>query len=285
MSSKNTFVCLNGRLVPEEDAKVSVFDRGFVYGDGLFTTIRAEDGKPFFLEQHLKRLQESSDFFGISFPEPLKEKGIIEKLLEINKLQQGHASVKIILTRGTVAGLGLPRCQIPTWLITARPYIPLSKKQYEKGWRLIPFCKPRSTPVANHKTLNYLYNLWARQWAIDSGADEAILTDIDGFITETATGSILIQAGKDWITPEAQGILPGITLKMLRLMWKKNGKRIKECKITLEEIYKADQVWILNSMIGIMPATHIGNYALSQNFRSLVLKYRGELWEYAKIVS
>jgi branched-subunit amino acid aminotransferase/4-amino-4-deoxychorismate lyase len=109
--------------------------------------------------------------------------------------------------------------------------------------------------------------------------------DADGYITETATGTILVQLGEEWITPEAQGVLPGITLKMLRSLWENQGRTIKERRITLDEMSGADRVWILNSLIGIMPVKNIDQYVFSRDSQSLAERSRHELWEYAKILS
>ena len=280
--SNNYVVCLNNQFINEKDAMVSVQDRGFVYGDGLFTTMRAEKGTIFFLDQHLDRLHESCLFFRIKFPAELKNKDLYKTMLETNKLQQGCAAVKIIITRGQTAELGLPTGKQPTWLVSAKEYTPPNQKQYEQGWCLSLFKHPRTTPMAKHKTLNYLYNLCARQYAIDTGANEALLIDSSNNITETATGTILVRFKNRWLTPKASGSLPGITLRMLRSLWEDQGRLIDESNITLKKLQTAHEVWTLNSLMGIMPVARINNHELPECPPQLAHHSRESLWLLAK---
>jgi len=250
------YVFINGRFIHSEDAKISVYDRGILYGDGFFTTMRAESGRIFFLEEHLRRLKESCDFFNISFPEGLKDASVYKRLLELNDLLKKCASVKIIITRGREEGIGLPYGKNPTYIVFSREYHP-PKEAYKNGWKLISFNIPRSTPISLHKSLNYLYNLWAKEYAKVNNADEAILIQPDGYVSETSVGTIIFQKNGDWFTPLSEYALPSITLKMLSSIWEKKGIIVKRLRTKIQDLINADQVWVLNSLIGIVPVSEI----------------------------
>jgi len=275
------YVCINGKLIPSQDARVSIWDRGFIYGDGFFTTMRAENGRIFFLKEHMRRLKESCKLFKINFPILLKE-DLFKKVIKLNGLDKSCAVVKIIVTRGQKEELGLPYADNPTWIITVKPYEPPYEK-YRQGWRLVLFNIPRSNPLSAHKSLNYLYNMWAKEYAIKSGADEAILIGTDGFIKETSVGTIVFQRQGRWYTPEGNDILPSVTLKILKKIWNEKGMDIQKEKVSFKDLIAADQVWVLNSLIGIIPVREIDSYTLDKpkDNWEFANRCRKWLWEYA----
>src|SRR3974377_1543456 len=130
---KTAFVWINEEMLPLSQARMSVEDRGFLYGDGFFETLRVEDGHPLFLDEHLDRLQTSAREFRISLPMGLPWQERLDQLLAANGLKQGMAAVKILVTRGEAAGLGLPESLSPTLVIWARPYQPPSLQAYTRG--------------------------------------------------------------------------------------------------------------------------------------------------------
>ena len=163
------FVWLNDNLIPLAQARVPVNDRGFLYGDGLFETLRAEAGRVLFLTEHLERLEASARTFRLPFPAKVPWQERLAQLLAANGLSRGPARVKILLTRGVAAGLGLPEECRPTLVIYAQPYTPPSPEEYAAGWPVVVFPEGRSTFVGRHKSLNYLFYLAARQFALDQG--------------------------------------------------------------------------------------------------------------------
>jgi branched-chain amino acid aminotransferase len=181
---EEVFVWLNDELVPLSQAQVSVEDRGFLYGDGFFETLRVEDGRPLFLGEHVERLRASARAFNISFPEGTPWEARLAQLLEANGLQHGLAAVKILLTRGQAEGLGLPASASPTLVMWARPYLPPSPEEYAAGWPVVIFPERRTTFIGGHKSLNYLFYLAARQSALDQGAREALVLEADGLVSE-----------------------------------------------------------------------------------------------------
>ncbi len=201
--SAEQWVFLNGEMMPLNEARISPLDRGFQYGDGVFTTVRVDAGRPLYLAEHLSRLIQSLRDLRIAW-EPLQDIGwpqLLGELLQRNGLQSGLAALKILVTRGVALPLGLPEGVHPTLFIQARLYQPPSLDQYARGWRLHICRSGYAPPLAGHKSLNYLFYLVARQEAIDAGADEAVILDAHGHIAETAAGSLLIRSDGDLVDP------------------------------------------------------------------------------------
>lgn len=246
-------VWLNGRFLPLHQAAISPLDRGFLYGDGAFETMRAQEGVILFLEDHLERLGRALAASKIKLDQDLDWNDILSELLERNDLSNTIAVVKIIVSRGTCPGLGLPAPTLPTVCVSAQEYHPPDEAIYLKGWRLHIFREGFSPPLAMHKTLNYLYFCMARQSALDAGAEEALILDPAGRITETSAGSILVRTRGQWWTPASPYQLSGITLRQLSMLMHEEGTLIEPRKASLEDIYSAQTIWILNSLMLIMP--------------------------------
>ena len=251
------FVCLNDPLLPASEARVSVNDRGFLYGDGFFETLKVEGGRPWFLADHLNRLEASARAFGIPFPEGIDWVDCVHRLLEANGLAQGLAAVKILLTRGEAVGVGLPREGHPTLVIYARPYEPPDSEEYARGWPVATFPERRSTFVGRHKSLNYLFYLAARQHALDRGAKEAIILESDGLVSEGAATSIILFQKGHYFTPQAGSALAGVTLAVLARALKRRGLRLAYQPTKLAHLEAADGLWLANSLMGIMPVASL----------------------------
>jgi len=250
---------LNGHILPLGEARISPLDRGHQYGDGVFTTLRAESGRPLYLSDHLARLAHSltelriraEALHSIDWPD------ILGELLRCNGLQAGLAAVKICVSRGSAATLGLPQAARPTVFIQARPYEPPGIDDYSRGWRLHVYRQGFAPPLARHKSLNYLYYLVARQAAVDAGADEAVILDSGGCATETAAGSLLARTDGRWWTSQSPYQLPGITLDQVRRLLKERGQPVDSRTAPAEDLVGAQTVWVLNSLLGIMPVRSV----------------------------
>lgn len=232
-------------------------DRGFLYGDGVFETMRAQDGSILYLEDHLERLRHSLAELRIPADPTFDWKSTLGELLERNALLNTIAVVKIVVSRGVSAGFGLPSPQLPTVCLSAQKYHPLDEALYLKGWRLHVFREGFSPPLARHKTLNYLYFCMARQSAFDAGADEALVLDPFGQITETSAGSLLVRSQGQWWTPASPYRLCGITLHRISSLMQRMGSPVEVRQARLEDIFSAQTVWILNSLMLIMPVSVI----------------------------
>jgi branched-chain amino acid aminotransferase len=259
---EQVFVWLNDGLVPLVQARVSLEDRGFLYGDGFFETLRAEDGHPLWLDEHVERLRTSAQAFRISLPGGLPWQDRLHRLLAANGLEQGVAAVKILLTRGESAGLGLPVSLSPTLVIWARPYAPPSPEEYAAGWPVVVFPERRTTFIGGHKSLNYLFYLAARQYALDQGAREALILEADGLISEGAATSLILAQGDRFVSPAAPSALPGVTVAVLARALERRGKNLAWAPLHLSHLAEADGVWLANSLMGLMPVSSLEGRAL-----------------------
>jgi branched-chain amino acid aminotransferase len=245
---------LNNQFIPLDEAKVSILDRGFQYGDGVFETMRSYEGVVFRLERHMARLFHSLKALRIQ-PEVSKAKmqEIVYELLEKNELKSTH--IKIIVTRGTVA-------------IYTLPYEPLPERVYRRGVRLY-ICEAGLSEkyrLAGFKTLNYLHNFLCRDEARRNGFDDAVLINMSGHISEASTSNIFLVKGKKLYTPNREsGILPGITRdEVIRLARRHLNGRIREGLIKVKALRAADEIFLTNSLAEIMPAVKIGKRVLGK---------------------
>jgi branched-chain amino acid aminotransferase len=257
-------VWINEALVPLPQARVSVEDRGFLYGDGFFETLRAEDGRVLFLEEHVKRLRASAQAFRINFPDQIPWEERLTQLLVANGLSQGSAALKILLTRGGATGLGLPNTSSPTLVIWARPYQPPAPEEYEGGWPVVVFPERRTTFVGGHKSLNYLFYLAARQYALDQGAKEALILEADGLISEGAATSLIVAVNDRFLTPASPSALPGITVSVLARALERQGRNLERAQLQLSRVRQADGLWLANSLMGIMPVSYLEGRSVPQ---------------------
>lgn len=256
-------VWLDGKFLSVEEAAVSPLDRGFLFGDGVFETMRCEGGWVFYLEDHLQRLFGSLRELRIAPPVHLDWRYLIAGLVASNDLKNAVASVKIVVTRGIAPGYGLPPAATPTVCVTAQPYHPPSVDVYQRGWRLTVFESGFSPPLAKYKSLNYLYFLMARQDALDAHADEAVIIDPEGCVAETSAGSILACTAGRWWTPASPYQLSGITLRQVVRFLADQGQMVERRTATRQHLLAAETVWVLNSLLGAMPVYAISGSAVS----------------------
>jgi branched-chain amino acid aminotransferase/para-aminobenzoate synthetase component 1 len=272
-------VWLQGRLTPLAEARISPLDRGLLYGDGLFTTLRAQDGRALHLEPHLERLAASAEALRLAWPRGLDWAEAIAGLLKANGLAGpgALARVKLVLTRGEAPGLGLPEGGAPTLLMLAAPYAPPSPEAYAAGLRLRIFRAGHAPPLAAHKSLNYLYYLLARQAAMDEGGDEAVILGPAGEVCEAAMGSLLVHDGQGWSTPESPWRLPGVTLELARGLLAEMGQAVTPRPLRPEDLMAAQTVWVLGSLMGVMPVAEVEGRTLPARRAELAAELRAEL--------
>jgi branched-chain amino acid aminotransferase/para-aminobenzoate synthetase component 1 len=266
------FVWLNDALIPLDQARVPVNDRGFQYGDGLFETLRAEAGTIFFLPEHLARLKASAGIFRLVLPAGFLWQECLQRLLAANNLEQRPARVKILLSRGEVPGLGLPEAGRPTLVIWAQPYAPPPPAEYAHGWPVAVFPERRSSFVGCHKSLNYLFYLAARQYALDRGAKEVIILETNGLVSEgSATSLVYLQQGK-YFTPAAASALPGVTVAALTRGLNRRSISLDAAPTTLEQLQNAGGVWLANALMGLMPVAAIDGQKIRLSEKSAFLQ-------------
>ncbi len=275
-------VYLNGGFVDEDEAVVPVGDRGFLYGDGLFETMRAYGGRVFRIAEHLKRLQGSAGVFRIPLREPEDElEEIVHELLDMNDLTDAY--VRITLTRGIHGGnLWLDTGESITLLINTREYHGYPEELYARGMKLMvgDAIRHSRSIIGRHKTLNYLENLLARDAARTTGFDEAVFLDEKGYVTECATANIFFVRGGEVCTPSAElNLLPGITRAVVMELARWSGRKVLERKWPLKEFERADEVFLTNSLMEVMPVcelagTQIGSGDPGEVTKELAAEYR-----------
>jgi len=277
-------VYVDGGLYPPELARVSVLDRGFLYGDGLFETMRAYGGHIFHLRQHLARLAASAEVLRIPLPHSPEElAGIVNQVLARSTLSE--ACVRLALTRGTDRTHG--GSGSPALIIWVRAFTPGATELYERGVRVL-FARYRvdsTSFLARHKTTNYLLHLMAREDAREAGAFEAILLNERGEITEGAASNLFIVRDGRVLTPlVACGLLPGITRAAVMEICAAIPVPCCERILRPGDLLAADEVFLTNSLVEVMPVTDLAGRTigtgqpgpvtqlLAQRYRELVDK-------------
>ena len=177
-------------------------------------------------------------------------------MLTANGLERGLARVKILCSRGVATGLGLPQETRPTLVIWAQAYTPPSPEEYARGWPLVTFPERRTTFIGRHKSLNYLFYLAARQYALEQGAKEALVLEADGLVSEGAATSLVYTQEGGFYTPQAPSALPGVTVEVLGRGWAP-GAGLKPVPTTLAQLSQADGIWLTNSLMGVMPVSSL----------------------------
>jgi len=264
MSESGSVAWADGAFSSLDACRISPLDRGFQYGDGLFETLRAENGRILFLSEHVERLMHSMAALRLGAGSCPDWKSVLPELLERNGLGEGTAAVKIMVTRGTCEGMGVPATDSPSIFMICRLYHPPTERSYSEGWRLAVFRNSCAPPLAMHKSLNYLFYLTARQAALDTGADEAVILDASGAVTETAAGSLLCCTNGRWWSPFSRYQLPGVTLHAVRKVMGQMGCEIQARETSPADLSKAETIYVLNSLMLVMPVRSLEGAPLRQ---------------------
>lgn len=255
-------VYLNGQFVAEEEAKVSVFDHGLLYGDGVFEGIRAYDGYVFKLDQHLDRLYESAR--AITLEIPLSKEQMAQAILETLRVNQVRSAyIRPIVTRG-VGDLGIDprRCYgKPSIIVIVREWRALfGAESAQQGLKAIVAstrARPPDTLSPSIKSLNYLNNIMARIEANHAGADEALMLDTHGFVAEGSAENVFIVRRGKLLTPPTVACLPGITRETAIELARSEKIPVSEEFFTLSALYGADECFITGTAAELAPVIEI----------------------------
>jgi branched-chain amino acid aminotransferase len=260
-------IFLNGKFVPEKKAVISVFDRGFLYGDGLFETIRVVHGRPFRWAEHMERLKAGAKFLKIKLPfSPRRLGGFASELIARNKMPDSLLRISVSRGVGTL-GYSPKDTGKPTLVMSLRT---LARRDWETppGWRLITSSIRVATndPLARFKTSNKLAQVLARAQADEAGADEALLANTDGFVAEATSGNVFWMKRDTIYTPPLMaGILPGVTREVVFEIAAELNISIREKNIRLNDLRQADGVFLSLTSLGIVEAQALDDRALKKS--------------------
>lgn len=254
-------IYINGSFCNKEDAKISVFDHGLLYGDGIFEGLRSYAGKVFRLQEHLDRLWESAQAIALKISIGKDEFAeAINKTLKVNNISEGY--IRVIVTRG-VGNLGLDAdtCGPPSIIIIADHLALYPKELYEKGLTVVTASTVRNSVAALNpriKSLNYLNNILAKIEATQSGCIEALLLNEKGEVAECSGDNIfLVKNGALYTPPPEAGILKGVTRDAVIELARKNQIQVYEKTLTRHDVYIADECFLSGSAAELIPVVSI----------------------------
>jgi branched-chain amino acid aminotransferase len=259
------WIYLNDQFVKEEEAVVSVFDHGFLYGDGVYETIRSYGNRIFMRDQHLARLRRSANAIGLTIPLPEHRwPALLHEAMVRNDVGHEHtdAYIRITISRGAGdIGLDPALCPTPTVVIMTKPLHPPSPEQYRRGVSLIIAQTRRNLPSAlspQVKATNFLNNILAKREAIAAGAFDSILLNWEAHLTEcTVSNLFFVRAGQLCTPALACGLLDGITRDIVLSLAREAQIPVDEGHFGIEAIHKADECFLTNTSIEVLPVTMV----------------------------
>lgn len=284
------FIYLNDRFVPEEQAMVSVFDHGFLYGDGVYETLRSYGTRLFMCEQHIARLYRSAQSIGLAIPFAKQQwPALLHEAMACNDVgnERTDAYIRITITRGPgQIGLDPALCSTPTVVVMAKPLVPPAAGLYETGVALIIARTRRNLPGAvspQIKATNFLNNILGKREAIAAGAFDSVLLNWEGRLAECTVSNLFFAARGRLRTPSIDcGILDGITRDILLKLAQAEGIAVEEGFYSTDHLYEADECFLTNTTMEVMPAVLVDGRpigsgkpgALTRRLRSLFATHR-----------
>jgi branched-chain amino acid aminotransferase len=255
------WVYLNDKFVPQEEAVVSVFDHGFLYGDGVYETLRAYRGRVFQLAEHLARLERSASRIQLHLPVSLERlTDLVRESLSRNQLQEAYLRITVSRGAGEI-GLDPALCKSPTLVIIAKPFQPYPESLYADGVSVIVAKTRRNLPEAlppQVKSLNFLNNILAKMEAKAAGAHEALMLNHQGELTEGTTSNLFVVQRGRVRTPAVEcGILNGITRGLVLQLASELGIPSEETRLTVDDLLRADECFLTNTTQEVLPVTRV----------------------------
>ena len=254
-------VWINGQLFDKPDAKISVYDHGLLYGDGVFEGIRVYEGKVFRLREHVERLYDSAKSIHLEIPigrdQMIRD---IENTVRANAKRNGY--IRLVVTRGKgTLGLNPNRCKSPSVIIIADKIQLYPHGFYENGMEIITVPTVRNLHSALNpaiKSLNYLNNILAKIEALNSGCEEALMLNAEGYVSECTGDNVFIVKENHLFTPPlSAGALYGITRRVVMDMASESGLSIAEPNLTRYDLFNADECFLTGTGAEIVPVVKI----------------------------
>ena len=254
-------IYISGKLLSQRDAKISVFDHGLLYGDGVFEGIRAYNGRVFMLDRHIDRLFESAQAIVLDIP--MTKVGLTRAVIrtcKANQIRNGY--IRLVVTRGVgTLGLNPYLCKKGEVIIIADRIQLYPKKLYEKGMAIVTVGTVRNHPEALNpriKSLNYLNNIMAKIEAINSGVLEAVMLNVHGNVAEATGDNIFIVKNSVLVTPPKDaGILAGITRDVVIGLARDHGYEVHEQTLSRYDLYGADEVFLTGTAAEVIGVINI----------------------------
>lgn len=255
-------IYIDGKFYDREEARISVYDHGLLYGDGVFEGIRAYNGRVFMLEEHVQRLFESAKAILL---EPLWSPEEVSKAVVESVRNNGHkdAYIRVVMTRGVGdLGLDMRNCKRPTLIIIADKIQLFPEVYYKKGAELVTSSLRRSGPQSLNpriKSLNYLTNIMAKAEAVRAGAQEAVLLNSEGYVGECSGDNVFfLKNGSVKTPPIWAGLLGGVTRDVvIRLLRERFQTQVSEELFTTFDLYSADEVFLTGTGAEIVPVVKV----------------------------
>jgi branched-chain amino acid aminotransferase len=280
------YVYLNNGIVKSSDAKITVFDHGFLYGDGIFETMRAYEGVIFMFEKHLSRLYRSASLIGLDIKRGVSDIKIsVYETLRANSLTNAYVRVSVSRGHGPV-GIDPDLCKENTFVIIANEFKSYPNSYYDEGINITVSSVRRNHPEALNpqiKSMNFLNNILAKIESKQTGATEAIMLNANGFIAECTVSNIFFLIDEILCTPSINcGILDGITRETVIDIALRNGLRVWEGEFRIEDLFRASEVFITNTSMELMPVRKIDHnkFPVGEIYRLLHKKYKKEVDSY-----
>ena len=282
-------VYVNGKFLSKDDARVSVFDHGDLYGDGVYETMRAYRGRIFFLDKHLARLKQSADAISLALPFPLEKVGeALNEALTVNKLNEAYIRIQISRGDGDI-GLDPALCPAPTMVILTRPFKDYPPELYANGVSVAIVQTRRNHPLALDpaiKGTNFLNNILAKIESLKTGAYEGIMLNWKGYVAEGTISNIFIVKKGVLRTPSLKtGILQGITRDLVLHLARKEKVPAREVLMRPKDLAGADECFITNTTVEVMPVTSIDGHQVGDGrpgpiTAKLMNAYKNEVLHY-----
>jgi len=276
-------IYIDGKYYDEKNAKISVFDHGLLYGDGIFEGIRAYNGRVFKLKEHIDRLFCSAK--AILLNVPVSHAETVEAVVATcrrNRIRNGY--IRLLVTRGVgTLGLNPRRCRNPSLIIIADKIQLYPPALYEKGLEIITVPTVRNLHSALNpaiKSLNYLNNILAKIEANNSGCEEAIMLNAEGFVSEcTGDNLFIVRAGQLFTPPLSAGALYGITREVVMEMAREEGFEVSEPNLTRYDVFNADECFLTGTGAELIPVVKVDGRVIGTGkpgpvTKMLVEKYR-----------
>ncbi len=273
-------IWLNGNLVPRDEARISVFDHGLLYGDGVFEGIRSYGGKVFRLREHVRRLFDSAG--GIRLAIPLTQDEMceaVEATLRANELEDAY--FRVVVTRGAgTLGLDPNRCSEPQVFIICDKISLYPDELYKNGLEVVTAATMRNHPNAVNpriKSLNYLNNILAKIEAVDAGTLEAVMLNHQGYVAECTGDNLFIVRDDILFTPPiSAGILKGITRDEIIALAREFGIEVREENLTRHDLYVADECFLTGTAAEVVPVVRVDKRTIGDGKPGRTTKRLGE---------